>query len=410
MDLRRSHVIRVGFILKIDGDNWLGGTSYYRNLFSAIQDLPARRIDPVLIASRVDFDPLKKRFPDMQIVHLPLLHAPRLVGNARRAMRILSGRDILMERALCSQGIEILSHSGYLGRRSPVASVVWIPDFQEIAFPEFFSRGELASRRRNAIKASRHSSTVLLSSKASLEDLKKIVKRDIATEILPFVAAVPSGRDFLPREQLEAKYGLAENFFHLPNQFWVHKNHVVVLKALAMLRQQGKAIEVIATGNPADPRQLDHFSSLMETSRKLGVDDLFKPLGVVPYPDLMSLMRHAVAVINPSSFEGWSTTVEEAKSMGKSIVLSDIAVHREQAPDRAAFFPVDDAALLATKMSEAWDQWNPDVESQFVEVAATKLPGRREAFARRYEDIVLSSLTRHRDGMERSSPSGANDR
>ena len=78
---------------------------------------------------------------------------------------------------------------------------------------------------------------------------------------------------------------------------------------------------------------------------------LFRPLGIVPYLDLMSLMRHSVAVINPSRFEGWSTTVEEAKSMGKSILLSDISVHREQAPDRAAFFSPDNPQALADAMA-----------------------------------------------------------
>jgi glycosyltransferase involved in cell wall biosynthesis len=109
----------------------------------------------------------------------------------------------------------------------------------------------------------------------------------------------------------------------------------------------------------------------------------------------MSLMRHAIAVINPSKFEGWSTTVEEAKSMGKAILLSDIAVHREQAPDRAAYFPPDGAGLLADKMSDAWDRWDAVADAQSVERAAANLAARREAFARRYEEIVLVTLTRH---------------
>ena len=79
-------------------------------------------------------------------------------------------------------------------------------------------------------------------------------------------------------------------------------------------------------------------------------EKLFRPLGVVPYRDMLGLMRHAVAVINPSLFEGWSTSVEEAKSMGKAVVLSDIPVHREQAPGRGLFFdPRDPDAAVATK-------------------------------------------------------------
>jgi glycosyltransferase involved in cell wall biosynthesis len=375
-------------------DGWLGGTSYYRNLFSALKDPPDRKIEPVLVTSSQGLEPLKAQFPDVAVVRLPLLDAPSVVGKARRVMRVLSGRDILLERDLKRENIRVLSHSGYFGRHSPVASIAWIPDFQQLTFPEFFSRRELAARRRNAKNCCRNASTVLLSSKAALSDLRKIRAGDVETAVLPFVATVPSGRDMLPREQLRAKYGLADKFFHLPNQFWIHKNHVAVVEALALLRQQGKLIEVIATGNTLDPRQPDHFSSLMVTAHKLGVDDLFKPLGVVPYLDLMSFMRHAVAVVNPSKFEGWSTTVEEAKSMGKAIVLSDIPVHREQAPNRAVFFPADDAGLLAEKMLEVWDRWNEDEDLHFFERAAADLTERRQTFARRYEEIVLTTLAR----------------
>jgi glycosyltransferase involved in cell wall biosynthesis len=398
-------MIRVGFIQEFAGNGWLGGSSYYRNLFSAIRDLPARRVDPVLITSGHSFAALSSQFPDVPIVRLPLLEAPLPVGNARRVMRILSGRDLLMERALRAEKIAVVSHSGYFGRRSPIASIAWIPDFQELAFPEFFSPRELASRRRNAVRCSRHASTVLLSSEAALADLRRMGLGAADTAVLPFVASVPSAREDLPLRQLRTTYGLAEKFFHLPNQFWVHKNHHVVLQALALLRQRGRALQVVATGNAVDHRQPGHFASLMARARELGVDDLFKPVGVVPYRDLMSLMRHAVAVINPSKFEGWSTTVEEGKSMGKTIVLSDIAVHREQAPERAAFFPPDDPSQMAASMSEAWDSWDADVDAQFVAKAAAGLAARREAFARRYEEIVLGTLARH--GAETRQAAGS---
>ena len=88
--------------------------------------------------------------------------------------------------------------------------------------------------------------------------------------------------------------------------------------------------------------------------------------------------------------------------MGKAILLSDIAVHREQAPDRAKFFPADNGSLLAEKMSSTWDQWDNDVDGQFIDRAAARLPARRRAFARRYEDIVLATLARHDAGVKRA--------
>ena len=61
----------------------------------------------------------------------------------------------------------------------------------------------------------------------------------------------------------------------------------------------------------------------------------------------MSLMLNSIAVINPSKFEGWSSSVEQAKSFGKKVILSNISVHREQNPKRSIFFNTDDHKSLS---------------------------------------------------------------
>ena len=68
---------------------------------------------------------------------------------------------------------------------------------------------------------------------------------------------------------------------------------------------------------------------------------------MVPREDLYQLIRQSLAVLQPSLFEGWSTTVEEAKSIGKQIILSDLPVHREQVESGARFFDANDPNSLA---------------------------------------------------------------
>ncbi len=65
--------------------------------------------------------------------------------------------------------------------------------------------------------------------------------------------------------------------------------------------------------------------------------DLLMP-GMIPYEDLMPLMQASSALLNPSLFEGWSTTVEEARAAGVPMILSDLAVHKEQAENQAIYF------------------------------------------------------------------------
>ena len=59
-------------------------------------------------------------------------------------------------------------------------------------------------------------------------------------------------------------------------------------------------------------------------------------------------MENALAVIQPSLFEGWSTVVEDAKAMNQKMILSDIEVHREQAEHNGyLFFNSQDASQLS---------------------------------------------------------------
>src|SRR6185437_15862445 len=145
--------------------------------------------------------------------------------------------------------------------------------------------------------------------------------------VLHFVSHFDSTGAAMTREQLQSRFGFDRPFFHLPNQFWAHKNHAVVVEALGILKKRGIDALVLATGRAADYRNPGHFKQLMARVTALGVEDNFRVLGVVTLPELQSLMLNAIALINPSYFEGWSTTVEESKSLGLPIILSDIPVH-----------------------------------------------------------------------------------
>lgn len=74
---------------------------------------------------------------------------------------------------------------------------------------------------------------------------------------------------------------------------------------------------------------------------------------------MYALLRAATALINPSRLEGWSTTVEEAKSFGVPMILSDIDVHREQTDGEASYFGINDPLLLADLLAKASQNSQP---------------------------------------------------
>ena len=98
---------------------------------------------------------------------------------------------------------------------------------------------------------------------------------------------------------------------------------------------------------------------------------------MIPYEDVFALNAGAIRLLNPSRFEGWSTPVEEAKALGTPLLLSDISLHREQAPD-AAFFGTDDPQTLARLLLQTAEE--PYVRDP-VEVLRARHAERRRDYA-----------------------------
>jgi glycosyltransferase involved in cell wall biosynthesis len=388
-------VIRVGFVFSFD-DGWLGGINYFRNLLTALYALPERKIEAVIFtglrSSERNFD----GFPAVKIVRSRLFDRGSILWRMRLYWQRMFSRDPLLERLLRKHDVALLSHTDWAGKAAAIPAIGWLPDFQHVHLPEFFSKREIALRNENFSNMCRYCPTIIVSSFDAQADLVRFDPGcKSKSEVLQFVAAATDEKTILPgRGELEKRYKFSGKYFLLPNQFWKHKNHRVVIEALGLLGREGKRVLVLATGSTADYRHPDYFQSLMERAKELGVLDDFRHLGIIPAPDLAGLMRDAAAIINPSSFEGWSTSVEEAKSLGKRVLLSDIPVHREQNPALGSYFPPDDADALASMLWAIWSNPASD-EIQMIESARRATDERRLEFARKYQQIVLDTF-KHR--------------
>ena len=73
-------------------------------------------------------------------------------------------------------------------------------------------------------------------------------------------------------------------------------------------------------------------------------------------------------MIQPSLNEGWSTSVEEAKVLGKDILTADIEVHKEQIIDNPFQFKSinsEDLALkIETIVQNTKDSTFPDIQKE----------------------------------------------
>lgn len=252
--------------------------------------------------------------------------------------------------AFAREGIDLVFESeGYYGARPPFPVLAWLPDFQHRRMPHLFPRLQWLAREARFRRILATRGHVLLSSEDARADAEALYGRMGGTlHVVPFAVRLEQPVDFGAGEAARLRHGLPERFVFLPNQVWLHKNHALAIEALGLL---GKDAPVVAaTGGAKDPRAPDLMQRLNARVAVLGVEEKFRMLGEIPYADILALNARADCLLNPSLFEGWSTTVEEAKTLGTPLLLSNLGVHREQAGERARYFDPADAPGCAAAL------------------------------------------------------------
>lgn len=343
-------MIRVAFTL-IGGKNWIGGYNYLLNLVRALSVYRPDAITPVLFfgedVNQEDATVFEK-IAGVEIVRHKAFDERCKIQSLIRS--VLFGRDKVVQSIFKRERVDVVFECAqFNGWRLELAAIAWIPDFQHRALPHLFSRLAYMKREMGLRLQVLSGRIVMLSSEDSRKDCEHFYPSSVGrTEVVSFaVPAPPRGKELDVRQVVD-KYGLPDKFFFMPNQFWRHKNHMLVVEALSLLKERGRDdVVVVTTGRTSDPRLPQYFSNLQTLIAERGLESQFRILGLVPYGDLAPLMQASEALVNPSLFEGWSTTVEEAKAAGVPMLLSDLDVHREQAQGLAQFFDRYSASSLA---------------------------------------------------------------
>lgn len=368
-------------------DAWLGGQNYFLSLINAIGHYDALSRHRVYVLTNRPDLLAGQNNNGLEIISAPWLEPrsslPNLINGAMDSYANFNPR---MYQFAKSVHADLITHSTPR-IFSPCPTLFWMPDFQHRIYPKYFSGSEIELRDAMVASTSR-TGHILLSSHSAAMDFRTHYPHlsNVSTHALQFTPLLDesAGTD-IDQGQIRAKYGVSGEFFFLPNQFWQHKNHLVVLEAL---RRLPDSFQVVCTGSLTDYRFKDHITNIREFITRHSLQNKFRVLGVVNRNEMLSLMRMSVCVINPSLFEGWSTTVEEAKHMGKRLVLSDIDVHREQNPEDAVFFRSDDAGGLAVAMQKILEEYKPESESRRQFNAGKNYHSSLAQFGKNYFDIA----------------------
>lgn len=324
---------------------WIGGLYYIKNImFSCLQN--KRIMQRYQLVVLID--------PE----HADIFDCFR--GEKNVDIRIFAGENKI-KLALYEMGLIWLGGVKYcyalelnkIGKLFRRKGVFWIPDFQHRTLPKFFSKEELKRKRHNDLAMTGSENVMVVSSRDAAHDLERFYpEHRCKVHVVHFVSYIePEVRAVTPSlmRQVREKFDLKRNYIYIPNQFWQHKNHIVMLQAIELLLRQGrlKEYDFVFTGSLDDYRNPKYIKKLKEIMESPAVCDNIKLLGFVERTEQLAIMKQAQFIVQPSLCEGWGTVLEDAKVLDKVVLLSDIPVHREQKNDKCVLFAPHNAAELA---------------------------------------------------------------
>ncbi len=377
---------RIAFIGVVSKE-WMGGFNYFKNLLFALHTFKAQEIELYVFVGTKTENAVKEMFAQYAtVIEHAMFDTKSFASYLQKIEKKIFKSNYFLERLLKKHRISILSHASIVYLNS-CKTINWIPDFQYLHLPQMFSDQEVQARNESYLHLIKHSDKIILSSYDAYNDYKSVAPEYLhKAAVLQFVSQ-PDKTYFDIQENekndILRKYQLPEDFYYLPNQFWKHKNHMLVFESIKMLRDEKTEICLACSGHLHDHRHEKYIDELKEFIYTHRLENNIRLLGLIDYEDVFKLIKFSKAVINPSLFEGWSSTVEECKSVQKNMILSDLKVHQEQYPE-ATFFNRNDALALKNTLCS--------YTLEGTHIPENSLETRTKSFAETYAAIVQEVL------------------
>ena len=149
-------------------------------------------------------------------------------------MSSLTNNDIILRYLTKKYDIDLISH--YIPTKN-IPTISWIPDFQHLYYRNFFTREEYSRRQKLFSNFVENSKSLIVSSRDSYKTLIKKYKKKKNFYVLKFVPYIKF-QDIKKFDIIKKKYNLDKNYIYIPNQFWKHKTHSILVTAARILKKK----------------------------------------------------------------------------------------------------------------------------------------------------------------------------
>ena len=146
---------------------------------------------------------------------------------------------------------------------------------------------------------------------------------------------------------------LPKKFIFYPAQFWKHKNHVSLIKAVANLREEIKDIKLVLSGYKNNA-----YEESYQLVKELGLEEEVSFIGYVPDQYMPEFYRRARAMIMPTFFGPTNIPPLEAFVLGCPVAVSSIYGMPKQVGDAALLFNPNSVDEIANCIKRLWTDDN----------------------------------------------------
>ena len=365
---------RIGIFFRYNS-NWIGGTYYWLNWVNALNTLPdAEKPTIIILSNRKDFRFVQTETQYPYLVHYLLKNDSSLWNRILNVIPLrLLGRRLFYNRINIDVDAIMPCTIGE-SDAFPIPDskrINWDADYQYDHLPEFYSPHTYVAARQRAVAAAYLSNKLMLSSEDAARDFHRLFPDSKAKVYVQHFTVTHPDFSMLDKDEVMRKHGIDRPYFYSPNQYWAHKNHPVVIDAVAELVKRGyKDVLVLFSGKEWDDRNPDYVPSLKQKVKDLHFEDNIRFLGFLDRKEQLLIMQHAEAVIQPSLFEGWSTVIEDARALNKFVIASDLDVNKEQLQTNVRFFDRHSARALADAIEHGNFNVKPQSYNQYREAQA----------------------------------------
>ncbi len=232
--------------------------------------------------------------------------------------------------------------------------IITIHDLQHKYYPHLFTLKERLSRDYVYKKSASKAKLVVCESEYVKEDINNFL--NISYEKIKVIPSPPPryikdiNLDEKIFSQKRKKYNLPDKFLFYPAQFWYHKNHVNLIKAIHHIKCAYKEeIPLILVGF-----KKNNFENTMNEIRKLNLLGQITYHGYIPEEDMPYLYKLSTALVMPTLFESVSIPIWEAFYLGVPVVSSNVCALPEQVRDAGLLFDPINVEDMAEKIYKIW--------------------------------------------------------